>query len=269
MTGCPLEFDPPSRSVDPDGASRTIGAATAGAAMGHDDWMRAADEEYRRLLDLLGDLDADQWALPTDCTGWDVRAMVAHLAGGAAWAARLREMMRQAWQGRGRLPGADMVDGMNEVQLRERADRTPIELLEEIADVGPRAVRARARLPRPVRALPVPFGPPLGTQPLGYLYDRILTRDEWLHRIDICRALGQRPQLTADHDARLVEDVVIEWAQLHGQPFELALTGPAGGRWHRSTGAGGERLELDAVEFCRTLSGRTPGTGLLATRVNF
>jgi uncharacterized protein (TIGR03083 family) len=242
-------------------------APTEVPPMNHDDWNRAADEEYRRLLDLLGELDESEWSAPTDCTEWDVKAMVAHLAGGAAWAASIPELLRQQRLGKRLLPGADAVDGMNAVQVQERADRTPEQLVAELADLVPRALRTRARIPRPLRALPVPFGPPLGTKPVGYLMDRILTRDEWLHRIDICRATGREPLLTADHDGRLVDDVVAEWADTHGQPFELVLTGPAGGRWQR--GAGGEHLEVDAAEFCRIVSGRAPGEGLLATRVNF
>jgi hypothetical protein len=31
----------------------------------------------------------------------------------------------------------------------------------------------------------------------------------------------------------------------------------------------GDELALDAVEFCRTVSGRATGSGLLATRVIF
>jgi hypothetical protein len=34
-------------------------------------------------------------------------------------------------------------------------------------------------------------------------------------------------------------------------------------------GEDGERLELDAVEFCRTSSGRAEGAGLLSTFVPF
>jgi uncharacterized protein (TIGR03083 family) len=241
---------------------------TAGSApMNHAAWTQAADEEYRRLLDLLAGLDADEWRAPTDCAGWDVHAMVAHLAGGAQWAASIREMLRQQRKGRPLLPDADLVDAMNELQVKERADRTAAQLLEELAGIAPAAVRFRSRLPRVMRALPIPFGPPLGTKPLGYLTDCILTRDAWLHRIDICRATGRSPLLTAAHDGRIVDDVADEWAALHGEPFELVLTGPAGR--HRHRGAGGEVIEIDAVEFCRVLSGRAPGSGLLATRVNF
>jgi hypothetical protein len=103
---------------------------------------------------------------------------------------------------------------------------------------------------------------------LGYLVDVILTRDAWLHRIDLARALGVEPVLSADHDGRIVADVVSEWARRHGRPFRLVLTGAAGGSF-ASSAAGAERLELDAVEFCRIVSGRSEGRGLLATSVPF
>jgi len=235
--------------------------------MRHADWMRAAAEEYRRLLALLRDLDDVQWRVPTDCDGWDVHAMVSHLVGAAASNASLREFGRQSRLGRRARPEDDLIDGINEVQVGERADRTPAELIAELEELAPRAVRARTRIPAPLRALPVPFGPPLGTKPLGYLMDRIYTRDAWLHRVDLSRATDRHLQLTADHDGRIIADVVAEWAKLHGQPFELALTGPAGGRWRQ--GQGGAALEVDAVEFCRILSGRADGDGLLTTRVEF
>ncbi len=256
-----------SRSRDSEPDTSMADRATGAASLAHADWTRAADEEYRRLLSLLRGLDQAQWSSPTDCDGWDVRALTAHLAGGAQWSASVREFVRQARRARRLLPDADVVDGMNAVQVAARTDRTPDQLLAELAEVAPKAVRARHRLPRPLRALRVPFGSPLGTQPLGYLYDRILTRDTWLHRVDIARAVDRPLELTAEHDGRIVADVVDEWAELHGQPFTLELTGPAGGRWRR--GHGGEQIRLDAVEFCRILSGRAPGTGLLATRVNF
>jgi len=73
--------------------------------------------------------------------------------------------------------------------------------------------------------------------------------------------------VTPDHDARIIADVVAEWARRHGQPFTLTLTGPAGGSY--VAGDGGEHIELDAVEFCRILSGRATGAGLLSTEVPF
>lgn len=235
--------------------------------MQHSDWMAASEEEYRRLDALLSTLSDEEWHLPTDCAGWDVHDVVAHLVGGAESTASVREMRRQLKAGRALRPGEPDVDGMNAVQVRERAGATPEQLRSALADAGARGVRARRRLPAPLRAIPVPFGPPLGTRPLGYLMDRIYTRDEWMHRVDIARATGRQLVLTADHDGRIVADIVTEWARDHGQPFRLTLTGSAGGSW--SSGDGGENLELDAVEFCRILSGRETGTGLLQHTVPF
>lgn len=95
---------------------------------------------------------------------------------------------------------------------------------------------------------------------VGYLLEVILTRDTWMHCVGLCRATGGEPALTADHDGRLVADVVVEWARRHGRPFTLSLTGPAGGSF--TSGGGGEPIEIDAVEFCRVLSGRGTGTGV-------
>jgi uncharacterized protein (TIGR03083 family) len=103
---------------------------------------------------------------------------------------------------------------------------------------------------------------------LGYLLDTILTRDTWMHRVDITRATGLELELTPAHDGRLVADVVAEWAHRHQQPFTLNLEGPAGGTFTHG-GGGGEEITLDAVEFCRTLSGRAAGTGLLTQEVPF
>jgi uncharacterized cupin superfamily protein len=88
-----------------------------------------------------------------------------------------------------------------------------------------------------------------------------------MHRIDLVRATGAEHVLTAEHDGVIVADVVAEWGRRHGRPYTLHLTGPAGGLW--SNGSGGQELELDALEFCRILSGRGHGEGLLATEVPF
>jgi uncharacterized protein (TIGR03083 family) len=235
--------------------------------MRHRDWMTAATEEYRRLGALLGDLSDEEWQRPTDCSEWDVRGMVAHLVGAAEAAASMRELVHQARLGRRLRPGEPGVDGMNAVQVQERSDAAPDQLRRDLAAAGARGVRRRNGLPAALRALPIPFGPPLGTRPLGYLMDRIYTRDAWMHRIDLARATDRSLELTADHDGRIVADVVAEWARAHGQPYRLALTGPAGGTW--SQGSDGEEITLDAVEFCRILSGRAAGGGLLGHAVPF
>lgn len=235
-------------------------------SMRHSDWMAVATEEYRRLGALLAELSDEEWRRPTDCSEWNVQQMVAHLVGAAKAGASMRELVHQARLGRRLRPGEPGVDGMNAVQVQELADATPEQLRRDLVTAGARGVRRRRGLPAPLRALPMPFGPPLGTKPLGYLMGRIYTRDAWMHRVDITRATGRPLELTADHDGRIVADVVAEWAHGHGQPYRLTLTGPAGGSWSHGDG---DQLTLDAIEFCRILSGRAEGTGLLAHSVPF
>lgn len=102
---------------------------------------------------------------------------------------------------------------------------------------------------------------------MGYLLDVILTRDTWMHRVDIARATGRPLELTPEHDGRIVADVVAEWARRHGRPFTLHVEGPAGGTF--TNGVDGEEITIDAIEFCRILSRRATGAGLLTQEVPF
>jgi uncharacterized protein (TIGR03083 family) len=233
-----------------------------------DEMVGLAATEYERLLALLRDLRPEEWELSTVCDAWDVRAMVAHLLGAAEGNASIRENVRQLARGRRRVRGTDrpLVDGINDVQVEERHHLTPAQLLDRLAEVAPKAIRGRHRTPKPVRRLSVPD--PTGPLTIGHLVDIIYTRDEWLHRVDISAATGRPLQLTADHDGRIVADVVREWAATHGEPVVLELTGPAGGRYHQHDPAA-PVVRLDAVIFCETLSGRRPGEGLLAVPVLF
>jgi hypothetical protein len=151
---------------------------------------------------------------------------------------------------------------MNELQIRQRSGLTNHEVVAQLSAVGPSAVKGRWGTPFPMRYLPMPFGPPIGWVPLKYLLDVGFTRDVWAHRIDLCAATGREMHLSADHDGRLVADIVAEWASIHGEPFELVLEGPAGGKF--SQGINGDRVDLDAIEFIRVLSGRRPGSGVLS-----
>lgn len=234
-------------------------------ALDRDTAMRLAKTEYERFLALLQGLAPDDWAKPTECPGWDVRAMAAHLLGMAEMSASVRESLRQVKLAQSR--DGVFIDELTALQIGERAQMTPAQIVSRYAEVTPRAAKARRRTPWFLRGRKMP-----GTQlvngrdeewTLGFLNDVIMTRDPWMHRVDISRAVGAPLVLTADHDGVLVDDVVREWAARHGQPFTLRLTGPAGGTW----GSGGPSLEFDAVEFCRALSGR--GTAPMDTEVPF
>lgn len=234
------------------------------------DAAEVATAAYAQLLGLLESLGEDDWARPTDCTGWSVADMVGHLIGAARSNASMREMVRQqVWGARHRGDfGGNALDATNDLQVRDHAGLSPAERIARLRELVPAAVKGRMKVPAPLRA--VGLGMPTGgssvdgmpaKETMGKLMDVIYTRDVWLHTVDISRAAGREPDLGDPVNARIVADVAQEWLGRLGQGVALTLTGPAGG----SFGAGGPELAYDAVEFCRMLSGRAPAEGPLAT----
>lgn len=234
---------------------------------------RAVNE---RLLALLEQLQPADWEAPTECPGWTVSDMVGHIIGAAKAGGSFRETVRQqlwAMRHKGEYDGNDL-DATNALQVRDHQGLTPSDRVEALRAALDKAVAGRMHFPRPLRRIRVTLAPTGSTAEgmpssltLGHLMEVIYTRDVWLHHVDIARATGRPLPLDEAVDGRIVEDVVREWAGRHNRPFELVLTGPAGGVFRQ--GERGPRLEHDAVEFCRALSGRAPADGLLAFRVLF
>ena len=264
-------------SMSPPGPTTSTVDVTSVPPIGHREAATLATDELDAMVELLRRLTPEEWTKPTSCELWDVRAMVSHVVAMAEAQASVREFAHVSRIARSavRRDGGAVIDAMTATQVRERAALTPDELVDRLVEVAPRAVRARRRTPAPLRwGVRLKQDPPFEERwTLGYLFDVICNRDPWMHRLDISRATGRPMRLRPGHDGRLVADVVAEWARRHGRPFTLVLTGPAGGRWRADTpgtpGAGGEEIELDALDFCWALSGRAPGTGLLSTPVPF
>jgi uncharacterized protein (TIGR03083 family) len=252
-------------------ASTTTRPAPRVAVLGRETALRLAATEYGRFGSLLGALPPGDWSRPTDCPAWDVRALAGHVLGMAQMVASTRSFIAQN-VGTARAGGG--IDALTALQVRSTARLSPVELVDRFAAVAPRAVRGRRRLAGVLGRFTLPEDQVVGGRTerwtFGYLFDVVLTRDTFMHRIDVCRAVGREPELTPEHDGAVVADVVTEWAARHGQPYRLRLTGPAGGEWSSGmAGAGREEIELDAVEFCRLLAGRGTATGLLAQEVPF
>ena len=232
----------------------------------HDEAMAITAAENRRLWELLIDIKPDEWSLPTDCTRWDVRAIVVHLIAAAEAQASVVEFVRQTMAGRRlmeEIGGIYPVDGMNEAGLRARSHLTPEELSDRWTRVAAEALGFRRRMPAPIRALPLLRLDKGLWKPLGYLYDIGFTRDVWMHRVDLSRATGRTFIATAQHDGRIVADIIAEWATTHTDPFTLKLTGPAGRTYVRDSADPGDRLKVDAIDCCRILSGRGTPVGVL------
>lgn len=231
--------------------------------------MRLAADEYDRFGAQLRALSPADWTRATDCPGWDVRALASHVLGMAEMVASTREQVRQMLAARRR--GGLFIDALTSLQVDEHLSLSPAQIIATFATVGPRAARGRRRTLGLIRQRTMPMEQQVGGRmerwTIGFLVDVILTRDTWVHRVDIARATGRDLEITSDHDPVIVADVAAEWASRHGRPCTLTLTGPAGGSW--SWGSDGPELEVDGVEFCRVLSGRGHGEGLLGTAVPF
>ena len=230
-----------------------------------------AATEYQRFVDLLRTLGTDDWRKPTDCPEWDVRAMAGHTVGMMHDFTSLPNLMRRMRAGgkAAKAAGGPAIDQMTAGQVADNAALSTSELIARARETGPRAARWRTKAHPLFRKVPMKeeVGGQSETWRMSYLLDVILTRDPWMHRVDISRATNRPLVLTPEHDGRIVADVVAEWARRHRRPFRLDLTGPAGGSFVNADS--GEEISLDAVEFCRVLSGRAAGTGLLTQEVPF
>ncbi|HZS93753.1 MAG TPA: maleylpyruvate isomerase family mycothiol-dependent enzyme [Chloroflexota bacterium] len=236
------------------------------ARVGHDRAMALAREELNRFLALLDALDEAGWERPTRCSLWNVRQTVAHLAGTAAAYARFAEFRRQA-NGKLQRPyrerGLDKLAAQNQIAVDDRAAATPEELKAELRQLAPRAIAFRARLPAPVRSIHLPLGLafPLGRTwvSLGYLTDVILTRDMWMHRLDIALATGKEMVLTPEHDGPITALVASDLARLLGPKLpgavQFDLAGPAGGVFTVGRGEPAATVVLDACDFHLLASG--------------
>ena len=100
-----------------------------------------AEEEFRRFADLLGTLSPEEWATETDCTGWDVRKVALHILGSGEAQASFPTFVHQLRKGvplNREIDSHHWVDGMNELQIRERAHLSNQELVEQMTAIGPR-----------------------------------------------------------------------------------------------------------------------------------
>jgi uncharacterized protein (TIGR03083 family) len=229
---------------------------------------------YESMIAFIESLDSSDWMKQTECPAWTVEDMLGHVIGNAKASASKRELLRLAMWGlrhKGEFDGNAM-DAYNALQVAEHRDLTPAQRVKALREIAPRAVDGRFRTSGLLRATAGPVsqsGSTAGFQrwlSMGHLMDVIYSRDTWMHRVDIARATGRDLPLAAV-DIRIVEDAVREWIGRHQQPVDLNLTGPAGG--HFVHGSGGVEIEMDAIEFCRVLSGRGQGEGLLEYKILF
>jgi uncharacterized protein (TIGR03083 family) len=215
--------------------------------------------ELDAFLGLLRTLETGDWPKPSDCPGWMVHDVVAHVVGQWSGAARLRVLLRYRRVGHRRYPDRSRLAAFTQQQVDELGRRSPTELIELFAKVGPKALRSARRVPKAMRRLDVSRlfpEDPVSDPRLGYFLDVIAARDTWMHRVDICQATNRSMVLGA-HDRQIVEQVIRDLGRAWtGPSVVLDLTGPAGGCWSLGEGPPLATVRVDTVGYMRTLSGR-------------
>jgi uncharacterized protein (TIGR03083 family) len=219
--------------------------------------------EIRASLTMMGSLGTDAWSRPTACTGWTVRDMVAHEVGQYEELPKPWLMISRARRARGTHPSLGALDGHNESQIEDRAEKPGPDLVRDFARLAPRGERSLRRIPAPVRrrmrlSMIFPEGRALPDDSMEYLNSVLVARDTWMHRVDISDAVGVEPVLD-EHDREIVNQVVLDLAlDWTGPPCLLELSGPAGGSHRLGSGPPVATLRADAVDFARHVSGRRP-----------
>ncbi|QGV79166.1 maleylpyruvate isomerase family mycothiol-dependent enzyme [Streptomyces ficellus] len=223
--------------------------------------------EMRAMVAALDGLAADDWTRVTACEGWTVRDLATHVVAQYEELARPWLLVGRAVLGRRRYPRLSPLHAHNQCQVDARREVPPHAVPGLLARFGPRGVRAVERLPgaarRRIRLSPLfPESKELAEDSMDYLARVLVTRDTWMHRVDVCDATG-RDLVLREHDKEVVGQVLLDLAlDWSGPPAFLDLSGPAGGRWTLGRGTPSVVVQTDAVTLMRQLSGR-PATGVV------
>ncbi len=222
--------------------------------IGHAEAMALASDLNDSMLDLLRSLQEWEWEAPTDCEGWKVRDIVAHLVGWAECLTSFGELRRQSAAAvKGIRTYGDVLTAQNEFQVSERRGLSHDRLLAAMESGLPRLGKVRNRLGRVGKAIPY-YAPGVGVGSGRFFMDIIFSRDSLMHRIDISRAVG-RDLVVTPSDRRIIEDCWCDWANRSKADARLELSGAAGG--HYSAGTGQQcTVAANGIELLRLFGGR-------------
>ncbi|MEA2459848.1 MAG: hypothetical protein QOH90_25 [Actinomycetota bacterium] len=223
----------------------------------HAEAMELARAQNDSFLAELKALDSEDWEKVTDCAPWTVRDIAAHVLAWGEASLSPKEMAHQMSKGfRVRKDWPNVVDAQNAVQVEERKDLTPAELVSRLESTLPRFVKLRDRLSPVLKPIPT-YNGLLGWISVGVVAETILTRDTFVHRIDIAEATG-KPMHLGPFEKRIVADCVKEWAKGSKADAIVELSGPAGGSYRLGSGVRAT-IKSSPTDLTRILSGRPRG----------
>jgi uncharacterized protein (TIGR03083 family) len=159
----------------------------------------ALKAEQQRALELFRSLSADEWALPSGCTGWRVQDVAQHMA------SVFHSIADPASIEGG---SSDDVEQNAEVPVQARRDWTAQQVMDEYVEWSDKGVAALAMFQSPGMAeMVIPLAN-LGSHPMHLLGNAIVF-DHYCHmRHDIGAAVPRAADLPRDRDALLA---TVEW----------------------------------------------------------
>jgi uncharacterized protein (TIGR03083 family) len=179
-------------------------------------YVQAWSGTVRDVLDLLPTLSDDDWSRPTDCPGWSVHDVAAHLAHLEAMLAAHDARVPAGTTNSG-TPSSDYT----QAGVDARADRSPEQLIDELAQAFEARGDELADLPDPAAK---PDATPGG---VDWTWETLLRNraiDVWVHEQDIRRAVD-RPGSLGSGGAQVTTHTFAA-----GMPFVLGkrVAPPAG-----------------------------------------
>ncbi|MFD8494062.1 maleylpyruvate isomerase family mycothiol-dependent enzyme [Amycolatopsis sp. NPDC059657] len=170
-------------------------------------------KEEQALIDLLGGLDADQWAAPTACAGWSVHDVAAHILGDKLGRlSRDRDDYRVGGPRPGEAFGV-FIDRINAEWVLALRRLSPEVLFGLLVDSTAQITDLWSRLDLDELGEPVSWA---GPEPAPVWLDAAREYTEyWVHQQQIREAVGARPL-----DQREFRDPVID-TFMRALPFTL------------------------------------------------
>jgi uncharacterized protein (TIGR03083 family) len=221
------------------------------------------DAEIQAWHDLLASIEGDEWHRRTVCDAWDVADIAGHLIGQAEDVIRPLSFPRRFRKGKRAYPNAPRIDAHMMVQADEHRGTPPAELRASFDTQWAKATRKISSNPELLRRMTMQLDD-IPRMSLGYIRDILLARDLWMHRDDVCQALG-RSFDAGPNAAELIAQVIYDleaagpfWGERPAVVLEL--TGQGGGTYRLGRGEPVGRAGTDAVGYMRMLSGRDDNT---------
>ena len=218
-----------------------------------DAWWAAVQD----FTDLVASLSADDWSRPTDLPGWDVKAVVSHVA-------HLEALLGGAPHEHAELGDAEHIRSpmgqFTEIGVLTRREESPAEIVEQIRRYT--TVRHDALLADPPTDPSAPAPGVFGA--IGWSVGLLLRNrplDVWMHEQDVRRAVGRPGGLDsagAEHTTDyLLESLGLVLAKRAGAASGCTLVVLVGGSAPTAYGVGedgrGHRLDAPPAEPTATL----------------